>query len=107
MLDVAHMGLHVAQMTGVDQMKACFDAVTRAPARILGTGTGELAEGGPADLVVLEAGDPVEALRLRARRRIVVRGGKIVASAPPGASNLDLPGRPPNVDFRRRVPSAN
>ncbi len=28
MLEVAHMGLHVAQMTGVDGMRACFDAVT-------------------------------------------------------------------------------
>ena len=31
MLEVAHMGLHVAQMTGQDAMRACFDAVTRDP----------------------------------------------------------------------------
>ena len=28
MLEVAHMGLHVAQMTSQDGMRACFDAVT-------------------------------------------------------------------------------
>jgi cytosine deaminase len=36
MLEVAHMGLHVAQMTGQDAMRACFTAVTETPARILG-----------------------------------------------------------------------
>src|SRR5215475_8929540 len=35
MLEVAHMGLHVAQMTGVDAMNQCFAAVTTTPARIL------------------------------------------------------------------------
>ena len=36
MLEVAHMGLHVAQMTSQAQMRACFDAVTTNSARILG-----------------------------------------------------------------------
>src|SRR5450830_616025 len=36
MLEVAHMGLHVAQMTGQDAMHHCFKAVTETPARILG-----------------------------------------------------------------------
>ncbi len=35
MLEVAHMGLHVAQMTSPAAMRQCFDAVTSAPARIL------------------------------------------------------------------------
>jgi len=38
MLEVAYMGLHVAQMTGEEAMRACFDAVTETPARILGAG---------------------------------------------------------------------
>ena len=36
MLEVAHMGLHVAQMTGQAAMRQCFEAVTSVPARILG-----------------------------------------------------------------------
>ena len=36
MLEVAHMGLHVAQMTGQQAMHDCFLAVTETPARILG-----------------------------------------------------------------------
>jgi cytosine/creatinine deaminase len=35
MLEVASMGLHVAQMTSRDAMRQCFDAVTTGPAKIL------------------------------------------------------------------------
>ncbi|QET06222.1 MULTISPECIES: amidohydrolase family protein [Cupriavidus] len=100
MLEVAHMGLHVGQMTGQDAMRACFTAVTETPARILGLEGYGIAPGCRADLVLLQAGDPVEALRLRATRLLVLRAGKIVARTPAATATLDLPGRPSAVDFR-------
>ncbi|MFX6790230.1 amidohydrolase family protein, partial [Acinetobacter baumannii] len=60
MLEVAHMGLHVAQMTGVEAMQACFTAVTDTPARILGLEGYGIRTGCHADLVLLDAGSPVE-----------------------------------------------
>ena len=36
MLEVAHMGLHVGQMTGMAEMRRCFDAVTRNAAKVMG-----------------------------------------------------------------------
>jgi cytosine deaminase len=98
MLEVASMGLHVAQMTGQDAMRACFDAVTTTPASILGLEGYGLAPGCRADLVLLEARDPVEAIRLRATRLAVVRGGRVVATTPSSRATLDLPGRPSSVD---------
>jgi cytosine deaminase len=100
MLEVAHMGLHVAQMTGQAAMRQCFQAVTDTPARILGLEGYGIAPGCKADLVWLDAGDPVEAIRLRAARRMVMRRGKIVSEAPPARASLRLPGRPAAVDFR-------
>ncbi len=100
MLEVAHMGLHVAQMTGQDAMRACFDAVTDTPAHILGLEGYGVSVGCKADFVLLDARDPVEALRLRAARRAVVRGGKVIARSQPAMSSLNLPGRPQQVDFR-------
>ncbi|MBK6394341.1 MAG: amidohydrolase family protein [Betaproteobacteria bacterium] len=99
MLEVAAMGLHVAQMTGQDAMRACFDAVTATPAAILGLEGYGLAPGRRADLVLLQARDPVEAIRLRAARLAVVRAGKVVATSPPARATLDLPGRPATVDW--------
>jgi len=100
MLEVAHMGLHVAQMTGQAAMRACFDAVTTTPARILGLEGYGLAPGCHADFVLLEARDVVEAIRLRATRLAVVRRGRVIARTPSAATTLDLPGRPSGTRYR-------
>jgi cytosine/creatinine deaminase len=100
MLEVAHMGLHVAQMTGQDAMRACFRAVTETPAAILGIEGYGIAPGCNADLVLLQARDPIEALRLRATRLAVIRRGKVIARSPATTAVLDLPGRPKEVVFR-------
>jgi cytosine deaminase len=100
MLEVAHMGLHVAQMTGQAAMHQCFLAVTSTPARILGLEDYGLEPGCHADLVLLDAGSTVEAIRLRAARRLVVRRGVVVSEAPRAGATLHLPGRPASVDFR-------
>ncbi len=104
MLEVAAMGLHVAQMTGLSAMRRCFDAVTVNAARVLGlTGYG-LEVGARADMVLLQARSPEEAIRLRAARLAVLRGGRIVARGVPAEMTLDLPGRPTSVDFTRQAP---
>ncbi len=101
MLEVAHMAVHVAQMTGPDQIAALFAAVTEVPARVMGLEGYGLEPGRRADLVVLEAGDPVEAVRLKAARLFVLRAGRTVAQSPPRVARLDLPGRPGAVAFTR------
>lgn len=102
MLEVAHMGLHVAQMTSTDAMRAAFDAVTVNAARILGLDGYGIAPGCRADCVLLDASDPIEAIRLRATRVAVVRDGKIVSRTPAARATLSLDGRPSEVDFKLR-----
>ncbi|MEZ5660809.1 MAG: amidohydrolase family protein [Burkholderiaceae bacterium] len=102
MLEVAGMAVHAAQMTSQDAMRACFDAVTQDAARILGLQNYGLAPGCHGDLVLLQAADPVEAIRLRAQRLAVIRRGTIIAQAEPVRSSLALPGRPAAVDFMYR-----
>ena len=102
MLEVAHMGLHVAQMTSQAQMRACFDAVTVNSAKVLGLEGYGIAVGKRADFVLLQAHDPIEAIRLRATRLTVVRRGQIVAGTPAATARLNLPGRPPSVDWTLR-----
>ncbi len=102
MLEVAQMGLHVAQMTSQAQMRACFDAVTVNAAKILGLDGYGIAPGQYADLVLLQARDPADAIRLRANRLMVVRRGQIVARTPAATASLSLPGRPETVDWALR-----
>ena len=103
MLEVAHMGLHVAQMTGSEQMRQVYDCVTVNAAKVLGLEGYGLEPGCHADMVVLQAADPIEALRTRPARLQVIRRGRVIASAPPGGSTLDLDGSRIEIDFARTI----
>jgi cytosine/creatinine deaminase len=94
MLEVAQMGLHVAQMTSQTAMRQCFDAVTENPAQILGLAGYGIKAGCHADFVLLQARDPIEAIRLRATRLKVFRRGRLIAETPAATSALHLAGRP-------------
>jgi cytosine deaminase len=95
---MAHMALHVGQLTSREAMRFCFDAITVNPARIMGLEHYGLDVGCHADLVVLQAKDPIEAIRLRATRLFVVRRGEVIAETPERAAALSIEGRPPMVD---------
>jgi len=104
MLDVAHMGLHVGQLTSREAMRGCFDAITTVPARILGLEGYGIEVGCHADLVVLQAKDPIEAIRLRAARLHVIRRGRVLATSAPRLSTLAIDGRPHSVDAAAYAP---
>ena len=99
MLDVASMGLHVAQMTSQAAMRQCFEAVTTSPAKILHLEGYGIEKGCNADFVLLQAQDPIEAIRLRATRLQVFRRGKCVAQTPAATASLNLPGRPAQTAY--------
>lgn len=104
MLDVAFMGLHVAQMTHPEEMARCFTMVTETNAEIIGLSDYGLRVGALASLVVLDAADPVDALRQRAARRLVVAKGRIIARSARRDAQLTLPGRP--TTLVRRAPQS-
>ncbi|WP_225771428.1 amidohydrolase family protein [Inquilinus sp. Marseille-Q2685] len=97
MLEVAHMAVHVGQMTALDAIGRCFAAVTTEAAKILELDGYGLAPGCRADLVLLQAADPFEAVRLKATRLLVLRAGRVIARTPERVTALDLPGRPVTV----------
>ena len=81
MQEVAHMGLHVAQMTSQKGIRQCFDAMTVNAAKVMHLEGYELAMGlamgCDASFVLLQARDPVEAIRLTSMRmpNRVIRNG--------------------------------
>ena len=99
MLEVAHMGMHVGQMTSQNAMRQCFEAVTSTPASILGLEGYGLEVGCNADMVLLQARSASEAIRLRATSLKVWRRGALIASSPASTASLNLPGRPASVSF--------
>ncbi|MEU5270317.1 amidohydrolase family protein [Streptomyces hygroscopicus] len=103
LLAVAQLGALLGHRTGHDQLREMVSLVTDSGARLLRLGEGYgIREGAPADFVVLDAADPIEALRLLPARLHVFRGGREVARSQPSRSELtgDFAAGP--VDFGRQ-----
>ena len=99
------MVAHVGHMIGTDELRAMFRAVTETGTELLHLEGYGLEPGCNADLVVLQAGDPIEAIRLRATRLYVVRRGKVISRMAPTEARLDLDGTTETVDFLRSPPA--
>lgn len=80
MLDVAHIAVHVCQMTGMAEIDACYDMVTVNGAKTLNlTENYGIALGKPANLIVLNAESRYDAIRKRATVSYVISQGKLLA----------------------------
>ena len=98
MLDVGFMGLHVGQLCSREDMTWCFDAVTANSAHIMGLEGYGVAKGCAANMVLLQARDAIEAVRLRPARLAVIRAGRVISRQPAAVSALSLEGRPKQVN---------
>lgn len=106
MLEVAHMGIHAIPMTSREAMGWSFTSVTVNGHLAMGLPDPTLREGGPATMVILQARDPIEAVRMRATRLAVIREGRVLAETAPRMATLDLPGRPATLDPAAYAPIA-
>ena len=100
MLEVAHMGAHALHMTGVDQQNTLFDAVTHNGAKTLGLRGYGLEPGNNADMVILQAANKMETLRLHPARLFVIRRGKLISTTPMVEATVTLGNNSQKVDFR-------
>ena len=94
--------LRFAQMSGQAELETLFDMITTRPAQALGIANYRLSEGSPADLVVFAVPTEMDALRLVAPRRLVLRGGKVVARTQPAQTTVVWDGNEEAVDFLYR-----
>jgi cytosine deaminase len=80
MLNVAHMAVHVCQMTGMAEIDACFDMVTVHGAKTLNLANSYSIEvGKSANLIILDADSRYEAIRRQSTIRYVISQGKLLA----------------------------
>ena len=98
MLEVAHMAVHVGQLGSIADKHQVFDAITVNSAKTMGLEDYGLEIGNKADLVVLQAADVTEALRLKPTRLTVMKSGKVISKTLPRIAELSLKGRPHSID---------
>nr|WP_283757749.1 cytosine deaminase [Roseofilum casamattae] len=94
MLEVAHMAVHGCQMTGMTEIAACYEMITSGGARTLNLNNDYGLEAGkPANLIILDANSPYEAIRRRATVEYVISRGKVlVQTTPPQVEWLNSQG---------------
>jgi len=83
MLEAAFMCLNVTHMTGYEEMRQIFKALTYNSARILRVEGYGLEEGNPANLVILNANSEINALRQGSEALYVLKAGKIIGKTEP------------------------
>jgi len=99
MLEVANMGLHVGQMTSQNQIRQCFDAVTKNGAALMHLAGYGIAPGNHADFVVLDCQSAFDAIRLRPARLYVIRRGDVIATTGRAHPEVRLNGKSNTIDF--------
>lgn len=99
MLEVASMGLHVTHMTGVDEIKQAYSAVTMNAANVMNLPDYGIKKGCNADFIILQARNVIEAIRLRSTRLYVVRRGTVIAQSAAVESKLTLDDNSYNIDW--------
>ena len=78
MLEVAFLASHLLWMTGREDMETLYDMVTVEAARAMGIHDHRLEVGAPANLVVLEGSNVLEALRFHRAPQVVIRTGRLI-----------------------------
>ncbi|EMJ3465308.1 cytosine deaminase [Vibrio harveyi] len=101
MLQVLHMGLHVCQVMGYDQINNSLDLISTNSARTLNIQDKHGIEAGkPGSLLILPAENGFDAVRRQVPVRYSVRHGKVIAETLPATTHIHL-GQQEQVTYKR------
>ncbi|NIE53757.1 cytosine deaminase [Pantoea sp. Ap-870] len=100
MLQVLHMGLHVCQLMGYEQIDSGLQLITHNSAKTMQLVDYGVQVGNAASLIILPADNGFDALRRQVPVRYSLRKGVLVAATQPASSEIYL-GASEAVTFRR------
>ncbi|WP_324020763.1 cytosine deaminase [Pantoea sp. JZ29] len=90
MLQVLHMGLHVCQLMGYEQINAGLDLITRNSANTLNLAEYGIQRGHDASFIILPAENGFDAVRRQVPVRYSLRRGQVIAATQPAESKICL-----------------
>lgn len=89
MLQVLHMGIHVSQLMGYEQIVNSFDLITNNSAKTLNIEEKYgIEEGKPANLIILDEENEYEAIRKQAAVKYSIRKGRVIAETKPRETSI-------------------
>ncbi|HHU61481.1 MAG: cytosine deaminase [Bacillota bacterium] len=101
MLQSANLLIHTAHLSGSNLIPKVFDLITINGAKTLNLTDYGIELGNQADLVILDAKDEYEALRLLSEAIYVVRKGRVVVETKVAEREITLGSETVTVDFKR------
>ncbi|MGD6902786.1 cytosine deaminase [Bacillus infantis] len=102
MLQVLHMGIHVSQLMGYEEIVRSFDLITDNSARTLHIEDSYGIESGkPASFIVLDAENEYEAIRKQAAVLYSIKNGKIIAQTSPRQTSILLGEEREIIDYSK------
>lgn len=101
MLQSANLIIHTAHLSGSNLIPKVFDLITINGAKTLNLTDYGIELGNQADLVILDAKDEYEALRLLSEAIYVVRKGRVVVETKVAEREITLGSETVTVDFKR------
>lgn len=91
MLQVLHLGIHVTQLMGYEQIVNAIDFITTNSANTLDIADRYgIEEGKPANFIILAAEDEYDAIRRQTPVLYSVRNGKIIARTQPATTSIEM-----------------
>lgn len=102
MLQVLHMGIHVSQLMGYEEIVHSFDLITDNSAKTLHIEDSYGIEAGkPASFIVLDAENEYEAIRKQAAVLYSIRNGRIIAQTSPRQTSILLGEQRESINFSK------
>ncbi|MFP7442427.1 cytosine deaminase [Bacillus infantis] len=102
MLQVLHMGIHVSQLMGYEEIVRSFDLITDNSAKTLHIEDSYGIEAGkPASFIVLDAENEYEAIRKQAAVLYSIRNGRIIAQTSPRQTSILLGEQRESINFSK------
>jgi len=100
MLQGANLLLHTAHMSGYSQMDDLFDMITVNSAKTMKLDDYGIESGNSADLIILDAKDEMEAIRLESECLYVIRRGEVVMETKPAERVFRPETEKRKIDFK-------
>lgn len=101
MLAAAYLLMHTAQLNGYEQVNELYNMITINSAKTMHLDDYGINVGSSGDLVILDAKNPFEAIRLQSECLYVIRKGKIVSTTVPAIRKVSFyDEKDYNVDFK-------
>ena len=102
MLEVLHMGLHVCQMMGYDDINDSLKFISHNSSKTLNIQDSYgIKEGNPGNLIILNGNNDYDIIQKRSSVLYSIRNGKIISNTIPSKTFINIDNKSEEINFKK------